>query len=476
MANLPATRTNLSEKPFTNTAVDCTGAFLVKLSNGRGFKSHKSYIAVFVCMVTRAMHIELVSDVTAEAFIAAYSRLVARHAVIRNLYSDNGTNFINSNKIMTENIDEAYVIATCEELSKSGTRLHFSPLGAPHFNGLAELAVKIVKKHIKKTIGESILTFEELSTLLTQIEACVNSRPLCQLSTDPNDVGALTPAHFLVGETLISPPEQNYLKAKASWLTRWQRVHQITQYFWKRWQSDYLNHLQMRTKWFKEGKSPELNDSVLIRDENLPSTQWQTGRVIQINPGADGLTRAVSLKTNGGVLKRPFAKLCTFPNESEELEIPEISVKANIAHIRSVTTKRNIGILPIKTAVLALLTTIINQTALAPEPFIVTRFKSAPGFYFQKTSNVFMTHTDWNVIVHLNLNKIQEEFDAINENLLSAKEFCYRKALPNSGCRNVVSRLKICFGTDRCKKFASSWQQKSKTINSDVTCHWRYFW
>lgn len=419
MANLPSTRINPSEKPFANTAVDYTGAFLVKLSNGRGFKSHKCYVAIFVCMATRAMHIELVSDLTAEAFIAAYRRLVARRGVIRNLYSDNGTNFIKSNKILTENmqnIDNAYDIAICEELSKSGTRWHFSPPGAPHFNGLAESAVKIVKKHIKKTISESILTFEELSTLLTQIEACVNSRPLCELSTDPNDVGVLTPAHFLVGESLISPPEQNHLEAKVSWLTRWQRVQQMTQYFWKRWQNDYLNQLQTRTKWFKEGKTPELNDLVLIRDENLPSTQWQTGRVIE---------------------------LCAFPNEEVACQKPEINIRSHISNIRIAKQNQKANILPILTAILAIFTTLTHQSPIPQEPFVITRFKSAPGFYFEKSSDVFMTNTDWNVVVNLNLVKLDNEFSTIKQNLQSAGEFCFRKALINSGCRNVVSRLKM---------------------------------
>lgn len=126
------------------------------------------------------------------------------------------------------------------------------PPGAPHFNGLAEAAVKSVKLHIKKTISDNKLTFEELSTLLAQIEACVNSRPLCPLSTDPNDISMLTPAHFLVGETLIAPPEQNHLETKATWLSRWQKVQQMTQYFWKRWTADYLNQLQVRSKWTKE--------------------------------------------------------------------------------------------------------------------------------------------------------------------------------------------------------------------------------
>lgn len=252
MAHLPAVRVTMADKPFTNTAVDYTGAILVKFSNGRGAKSQKAYISIFVCMATKAIHIEAVGDMTAAAFIAAFRRLVARRGAIKNLYSDNGTNFVKANKTLQENFDlaneEQYNNEICKELTAQNTRWHFSPPGGPHFNGLAEAGVKSVKLHLKKTIGDTVLSFEELTTLLAQIEACVNSRPLCALSADPNDAGALTPAHFLVGEPLICPPEQSHLESKLNWLTRWQRVQQMTQYFWKRWTNDYLNTLQVKTK------------------------------------------------------------------------------------------------------------------------------------------------------------------------------------------------------------------------------------
>lgn len=242
MGDLQSARITPFQKPFTDTAVDYTGVVHVKSSNGRGIKSTKAYIAIFVCMATKAIHIELVSDLTAIAFIAAYRRFVARRGIVRNMYSDNGTNFSLANKVLQENtkaVEFLYDTKICKELAKSGTTWHFSPAGGPHFNGLAEAAVKSVKLHIKKTINDTKLTFEELNTLLTQIESCVNSRPLFSLSSDPNDISTITPAHFLVGESLISPPEENHIEAKATWLNRWQRVQQMYQYFWKRWSADY---------------------------------------------------------------------------------------------------------------------------------------------------------------------------------------------------------------------------------------------
>lgn len=196
------------------------------------------------------------------------------------------------------------------------TKWHFSPASAPHFNGLAEAGVKSVKSHLKKTIGDTKLTFEELSTLLADIEACVNSRPICALSSSPNDVSVLTPGHFLVGQSLIAPPEPNHIESNANWLDKWQRVQKMTQYFWKRWQTDYLNQLQNRSKWLtKDHENPKIDELVLIREDNVPPSQWSTGRITAVHPGKDNLTRVVSVKAKNSELKRPITKICPLPNQ-----------------------------------------------------------------------------------------------------------------------------------------------------------------
>lgn len=154
------------------------------------------------------------------------------------------------------------------------------------------------------------MSYEEFTTLLAQVEACVNSRPLCVLSSSPNDVDALTPGHFLIGEQMFAPPEPNHMEAKASWLTRWQRVQQLSQFFWKRWQAEYLNQLQSRFKWKNKENGPEINDEVLIREENVPATHWQRGIVTQLHPGDDGLT---SSDTEGGWCHNEASKYESMP-------------------------------------------------------------------------------------------------------------------------------------------------------------------
>lgn len=193
MGDLPANRVNKTIKAFENCAVDFTGAINIKSMKGRGGKIIKAYIAIFICMVTKAIHIELVGDLSAAAFISAFKRFTSRRGAVKHMYSDNGTNFVSANKLLLQSIEwarEEYDYIH-DQLAMENTTWHFSPPGAPHFNGLAEAGVKSVKSLLKKVIGETNFTFEELCTLLSQIEAVLNTRPLCPLASEVNDTSVL---------------------------------------------------------------------------------------------------------------------------------------------------------------------------------------------------------------------------------------------------------------------------------------------
>lgn len=165
---------------------------------------------------------------------------------------------------------------------------------------------------IRKTIGHQILTYEEFNTVIVQVEATLNSRPLMPISSDPNDLQALTPGHFLLLETPSSLPEPAP-PANVGLHARWTLIQQIVRSFWNRWSREYLCTLQQRTKWTKLGPNTAEGSLVLIREQNLPPLQWRLGRIIRVFPGPDGVVRVAEVRTSSGVITRAMVKLCPLP-------------------------------------------------------------------------------------------------------------------------------------------------------------------
>lgn len=181
-----------------------------------------------------------------------------------------------------------------------------------------EAGIKQTKHHLNRVAGHANLTFEEMYTLLAQIEAILNSRPLSPMSNDPNDLSVLTPGHFLIGDSLRAIPEPSLGHILPTRLSRWQHIQQMQQHFWTRWQKEYLLELQTRGRWRQDSTEPvEVGQLVLVREDNLPACQWKIGRIQEIHPGKDGLIRVATIRTAHDILKRPIVKLCLFPTVSE---------------------------------------------------------------------------------------------------------------------------------------------------------------
>lgn len=157
-----------------------------------------------------------------------------------------------------------------------------------------------------------MLSLEELYTIFTQIEAILNSRPLCPLSNAPDDLEILIPGHFLIGTSLLALPEQLVLDIPLNRTNRYQLLTQLQQSFWKRWSREYVTQMQHRTKWRTAMRNDEIQIGKLaiIRDENLPPLRWHTGRICELHPSSDGLVRVVSLKTTNGIIQRSLPKIC----------------------------------------------------------------------------------------------------------------------------------------------------------------------
>jgi len=155
-------------------------------------------------------------------------------------------------------------------MTTEGVRWYFIPPASPYFGGLWEAGIKSMKHHVRRVIGNACISFEEMSTILTQIEACLNSRPLCQIPSDTMDPQALTPGHFLIGEPLMALPDADYSSVPMTRLSWWQFIQRCTQHLWKKWSRDYLHQLQQRYKWPMESSNIQHGTVALMKDDHVP--------------------------------------------------------------------------------------------------------------------------------------------------------------------------------------------------------------
>lgn len=308
MSALPPERSEFS-RPFTHTGVDFAGPFDIKYYAGRSCRITKGYACLFVCFSTKAIHLEGTSDLSTNTFLAAFDRFVSRRGCPLHIHSDNGTNFVGASKVIAKNFFLTTQQAVESNYAHQNISWHFIPPGAPHMGGLWEAGVKSFKSHFRKMAGNFKHTFEEFQTLLSRIEACLNSRPLCPLSEDPSILSALTPGHFLIGAPILTPIDPNIQESPRSLINRWQRLKVIHQHFCTRWKEEYLKELHKRNKWKKPSENLSENMLVVVKEENMPPNAWRLGRVIKVHPGNDGRVRVADLLTEKGTITRPITKL-----------------------------------------------------------------------------------------------------------------------------------------------------------------------
>ncbi|KAL0881752.1 hypothetical protein ABMA27_001541 [Loxostege sticticalis] len=334
MGNLPEQRLH-ADYPFSSTAIDYAGPIMILNRKGRGSTLIKSYLCIFICLAIKAVHIELVTDLSTDSFLSALHRFIARRGKPLNIFSDNGKCFVGAcnelSKFLKHNSD---IISS--EAANLSINFNFSPAYSPHFNGLAEGCVKSFKFHLKRVLALSNLTYEEMNTVLVQIEGILNSRPLIPTSSDPSDLTALTPSHFLIGRTLtVLPSPQIKDAATIPTLSRYMRMQQLKLHFWSRFYKEYITELQTRQKWQRQGDQLRVNELVLVKDDRLPPNRWLLGRVTRLFPGSDGIARVADVLTTSGTVRRAFNRLCPLPMEDHNLVPGRQDVNAShvcIAH------------------------------------------------------------------------------------------------------------------------------------------------
>ncbi|XP_050072646.1 uncharacterized protein LOC126560733 [Anopheles maculipalpis] len=326
MGQLPAARVNVSPA-FTHTGVDLCGPFDV-ITHTRSKRRVSVYVCLFVCFATKAIHLELVENLSTSAFISALLRFVSLRGKPDTIYSDNGRNFVGAARELSllrkAYNNRAFQDELVDLAAEKGVRFSFIPPRNPTFGGLCEANIKVAKRLLKSTARGALLNLIELQTLLYQISAILNSRPLTAIHSSPESVEALTPAHFLIARASFSIPATIQDDDTDGVKTRWKRVQKLTQQFWSRWQADYLSQLRCYAKWTRRTPNVQVGQIVLVGDDNLPVGRWPIGVITKAYIGADGIVRVADIRTSSGIYKRNVRLLAPLPIDGMEKDDDEV--------------------------------------------------------------------------------------------------------------------------------------------------------
>ncbi|XP_039280373.1 uncharacterized protein LOC120350555 isoform X2 [Nilaparvata lugens] len=321
MGQLPSVHVNI-DFPFMNVGLDYAGPFSLRIGGPKSRTFGKAYFAFFICKITRAVHIEVVSELSTSVFLAALTRFISRRGIPRNIYSDNATTFVGANNDLKELGDFLNLPSNQQILQNSAASLHiqwnFIPPRAPHHGGLWERGIRNFKSIYKIIAFKHIWNFEEMCTLSAQVEAILNSSPIVPLSEDPLDLQFLSPGHFLIARPLNALPSHKQKFKHVNFLARWNRLAEVTKEFWQQWSEEYLVTLQKRHKWSSSSPNLQVGTLVLLKDPGTPPTLWKLGRITEVFPGSDDKVRVIQVLTDSGVFKRSIASVAPLPLDDSE--------------------------------------------------------------------------------------------------------------------------------------------------------------
>lgn len=297
MADLPADRLTPTP-PFTYCAVDYFGPWYVR----EGRKELKRYGVLFTCVVSRAIHLEVTNSLETDSYINALRRFICRRGPVRQMRSDNGSNFIGARRELKEALAEMDQNQVKQEMLKESCDWFEVKLNVPtasHMGGIWERQIRTVRSVLSALLEKNghQMNDEALRTFMCEAEAVVNSRSLTAEGTTSYDTAEpLTPNHFLTLKTkVILPPPGKFTSADLYSRKWWRRVQHLTNEFWSRWKKEFLLSLQTRQKWTRPRKNLQVNDVVIVKDDDTPRNQWKMCRVIEAQPDQDGLVRKVTV-------------------------------------------------------------------------------------------------------------------------------------------------------------------------------------
>ena len=255
---------------------------------------------------------------TSRAFLELLKRFVSRRGIPNKIYSDNAKTFKGANNSLKKALNEiSSSPSLANYFSSNSIEWNFNAPYSPHLGGLFEAAIKSFKKHFRILTKSKTLTFREAETLTIQIEAVLNSRPLTPLTSNPNDLEALTPGHFIIGRPITAlPPYLNEISKNDNHMTLSETYNELAtmiQAFWSRWQTEYLQQFHISSKWHEDKCKLKEGSLVIVKQEKIPPTCWKLARILKLHMGKDGRPRIATLKTSQGTTTRAVKELSLLP-------------------------------------------------------------------------------------------------------------------------------------------------------------------
>ena len=308
----------LKAPPFTVTGIDFTGELYAKSDTGQG--ERKCYVCLFTCANTRAVHLELVKDLSVATFLRAFRRFAARRSVPQKIISDNASTYQSAAK----DLKRLFTNPDIETfMTSNNVEWQFIPKRAPWWGGFYERLIGMTKNAIRKVLGRAYVTFDELECILCEVEAAINDRPITFVYSEINDAIPLTPSQLLHGRLIKTLPYERY-ECDDLWdpsygnkhsplLERNKRLSETLARLWNKWTNEYLTTLRERHGQQHKTPSTENNvkpgDIVLVHSDVKKRLRWDMAVIQSLITGNDGIARAATIKTRTGHTNRPLTKL-----------------------------------------------------------------------------------------------------------------------------------------------------------------------
>ena len=326
--DLPSFRVS-EDPPFTHTGIDFAGPMYLCEASAQDGSTSKDYICLFTCCSTRAIHLEMSTDLSVASFLLLFHRFTSQRGLPVTLISDNAKTFKAASKDIVKIARSAEVTRF---LNSRRVSWKFIVEKAPWWGGFWERLIRSIKRSLKKSIGQGTLNYDELNTILIEVEAIINLRPLTYVLDDQGGISdILTPSHLINGRRISTMPNDQHFEIASTYQSLTKRAkhhkHLLTQ-FTRQWRREYLLNLrEIHSVKVKQGKRPTIakGDVVVVKDDASKRLFWKLGVVKDLITGDDQQARAAVVKVSDpkghtSLLRRSVRHLYPIEVRDEDIE------------------------------------------------------------------------------------------------------------------------------------------------------------